>query len=162
MRIGELAREASVGVETVRFYERKGFIDQPLKPADGGFRSYTKDDVERIRFVRQAQTLGFSLKEIQELLSLGADPDGDCAAVREQAEKKREDVDAKMAQLMNIRASLDQLIEACPGKGATEFCTILGAFSTGEPQAQIVKPSPDKPAPNETTRRCCDDKETQS
>ena len=161
MRIGELARAASVGVETVRFYERKGFIKQPLKPADGGFRSYTEDDVERIRFVRQAQTLGFSLKEIKELLSLGADPDGDCAAVREQAEKKRDDVDAKMAQLMNIRASLDRLIDACPGKGATEFCTILSAFSTGEPSAQIAKPPP-KTSPKQTTRRCCDDKETQS
>ena len=141
MRIGELAKAANVGVETVRFYERKGFIEQPPKPEFGGFRSYRREDVRRIQFIRRAQTLGFSLKEIEELLALSTDPSGDCSIVREQAERKRDDVDTKIAQLENIRASLDQLISACPGKGATTQCTILDAFSSDEMPSMAEEPS---------------------
>ncbi len=132
MRIGEVATAAGVGVETIRFYERKGLIKQPPKPANGGFRSYPKDTVARIRFVRKAQQLGFSLKEIEELLSLVSNPSSDCATVREQATRKRQDVDAKIAQLLSIRASLDQLIQSCPGKGALTQCSILDAFGAEE------------------------------
>ena len=67
MRIGKVAEKAGVGVETIRFYERKGLIEQPRKPVDGGYRSYSPETVIRVRFVREAQCLGFSLKEIEEL-----------------------------------------------------------------------------------------------
>jgi MerR family transcriptional regulator, copper efflux regulator len=88
MTISKAARAAGVGVETVRFYERRRLIARPAKPPDGGFRRYPPETIERIRFVRQAQGLGFSLREIGELLSLRADPSTDCGQVRERAVAK--------------------------------------------------------------------------
>ena len=99
MRIGEAANAANVGVETIRFYERKGLINQPLRPVDGGFRTYPRDTVSRIRFIREAQELGFSLYEIEELLSLKSDPGSDCGSVRDRALKKRREVDASRSAI---------------------------------------------------------------
>jgi DNA-binding transcriptional MerR regulator len=82
MTISRAAEQAGVGVETIRFYERRGLIRQPARPKTGGYRFYDDGVVERIRFIRQAQELGFSLREIAELLSLRADPGADCTAVR--------------------------------------------------------------------------------
>lgn len=126
--IGRVARAAGVGVETVRFYERRGLLRRPPRPA-GGFREYDPGTVERIRFIRRAQQLGFSLREIAELLSLRTDPAADCADVRARARRKREDVDRRIADLLAIRVALDELIAACPGGGGLRHCTILGALS---------------------------------
>ena len=134
MTIGRAAREAGVGVETIRFYERKGLIAQPLKPLDSGFRVYPMETIQRVRFIRQAQEIGFSLREIEELLSLRADPSADCSEVRERAAAKLEEVDQKMAQLGRIRSALDELIAACPGRGALRRCSIMESLvaATGE------------------------------
>ncbi len=134
LTIGRAAKNAGVGVETIRFYERKGLIEQPLKPRHGGYRSYPIETVRRIRFVRQAQEIGFSLREIEELLSLRADPSADCSEVRERAAAKLEEVDQKMAQLGRIRSALDELIAACPGRGALRKCSIMESLvaATGE------------------------------
>ena len=129
MTIGKAAQNAGVGVETIRFYERKGLIEQPPKPRSSGFRSYPRETVERIRFIRQAQELGFSLREVNELLSLRADPSADCTDVREQARGKLEEVNQKIAQLQKIAAALGDLIAACPGKGALRVCSILTTLS---------------------------------
>ena len=83
MTISKAARAAGVGVETIRFYERKGLINQPLKPVDAGFRVYAEETVQRVRFIRQAQQIGFTLREIDELLALRADPSTDSSDVRE-------------------------------------------------------------------------------
>ncbi len=131
MTIGKLARAAAVGVETVRFYERRGLIQQPPKPNGSGIRIYREETVHRIRFIRQAQEIGFSLREIDQLLSLRADPSADCAEVRERATTKLEEVDRKMAQLERIRAALEELIAACPGRGALRACTIMEALGDG-------------------------------
>jgi len=128
LTIGKVARKAGVGVETVRFYERKGLIKKPRRPSNGGFRSYPADAVERIRFIRQAQEIGFSLREIEELLSLQADPATDCADVQKRAQIKREEVKGKIAQLRKIQKALYTLIAACPGKGPTRSCSILEAL----------------------------------
>src|SRR3546814_14617409 len=93
--IGRAAKAANISVETIRFYERRGLIAQPRKPAGGGAREYDEDAVARIRFVRQAQDIGFSLREIGELLSLRADPGADCAAVRARPRERRDEVQAK-------------------------------------------------------------------
>ncbi len=114
MRIGTAAKTAGVSVETVRFYERQGLIGQPSRPIDGGYRSYPSATVGRIRFIRQAQDLGFALKEIDELLSLKADPSTDCADVRARASAKLEDVKVKIARLVAIQSALQDLIGACP------------------------------------------------
>lgn len=139
MTISRAAERAGVGVETVRFYERRGLIEQPPRPRDGGYRSYDDGTVERVRFIRQAQELGFSLREIAELLSLRADPAADCGDVRTQAVTKREEVDRKIAQLRQIRAALDELIATCPGGGALRACTIIDALDC---QAAMKRPRP--------------------
>lgn len=88
LTISQAARAAGVGVETLRFYERRNLILRPSKLPDGGFRRYPPETIERVRFIRQAQGLGFSLREIEELLSLRADPASDCGQVRERAVAK--------------------------------------------------------------------------
>jgi len=140
MRIGELAKGADVGVETIRFYERKGLIRQPLRPANGSFRTYPSETIDRVRFIREAQELGFSLSEVEELLSLKADPKSDCSSVRERARKKRDEVDAKIKRLNALQRTLTVLIDACPGKGATTYCSILDALEKGDTSKQTTKP----------------------
>ncbi len=140
MRIGELAKYANVGVETIRFYERKGLISQPLRPASGGFRTYPAETIDRVRFIREAQELGFSLGEVQELLSLKADPKADCSSVRERANKKREQVDTKIKRLKALQRTLTALIDACPGKGATTDCSILDSLGMGATSKHFTKP----------------------
>ena len=142
MKIGSLARRAGVGVETIRFYERKRLIEQPPKPNEGGFRVYPNEAVQRIRFIRQAQGLGFSLKEIDELLSLRADPGADCADVQEQAVAKLGEVDFKIARLQEIRGALGALIEACPRRGPLGACSIMEALAgreDGEKPSRTIK-----------------------
>lgn len=140
MTISRAAEEAGVGVETIRFYERRGLIKQPARPRSGGYRFYDDEVVERIRFIRQAQELGFSLREITELLSLRADPGADCGDVRKQATAKREEVGHKIAQLRKIRSGLDELIASCPGGGALRACTIIDAL-TGHRSTQASRPA---------------------
>ena len=132
MTIGKAARKAGVGIETIRFYERRGLIAQPPKPRDAGFRVYPEETMQRIRFIRQAQELGFSLREIDELLSLRADPSTDARDVRERATAKLEEVNRKFGQLEQIRTALEALIAACPGTGALRTCSIMEALTDAE------------------------------
>lgn len=128
LTISKAAEKAGVGVETIRFYERRGLIEQPRKPASTGYRVYSAETVLRVRFIRRAQEIGFSLREIEELLSLRADPSADCADVRAAATAKVEEVDRKIEDLKQIRAALHTVIDACPGRGALGACTILDAL----------------------------------
>lgn len=132
MTIGKAARKAGVGIETIRFYERRGLIAQPPKPRDAGFRVYPEETMQRIRFIRQAQELGFSLREIDELLSLRADPSTDARDVRERATAKLEEVNRKFGQLEQIRTALEALIAACPGTGALRTCSIMEVLTDAE------------------------------
>jgi MerR family mercuric resistance operon transcriptional regulator len=131
LTIGKAAESAGVRIATIRFYERRGLIAQPPKP-QSGYRIYPPETVARIRFIRQAQDIGFSLAETAELLSLQARPDSDCADIRERAQAKRAEVERKIDQLVRVRAALDDLIAACPGNGALRACSILSALSEGE------------------------------
>ena len=140
--ISRAAKAANVNVETIRFYERRGLIDQPARPANGGAREYDDDTVARIRFVRQAQEIGFSLREIAELLSLRADPAADCADVRARAIEKREEVLGKLDRLSRIRDALDVLIARCPGDGDMRACTIMEAMEGDGGDAGSPPPSP--------------------
>lgn len=142
MTISRAADEAGVGVETIRFYERKGLIEQPLRPS-GGYREYDRETVERIRFIQQAQELGFTLREIGELLALRTDRKADCADVRNQAIATRDEVECKIARLEEIRAALDAVIATCPGGGSLNFCTILEALSDHRAKAAVTTESPD-------------------
>lgn len=132
MRIGLIAEQAGVNIETIRFYERKGLVAQPSRPVGGGFRRYPSETVTRVRFIRQAQRLGFSLKEIHELLRLQAAPCTDCADVRARAAVKLGEVNQKLLELSAIQRALETLIEHCPGTGVTKHCSILTALSDTE------------------------------
>jgi len=128
MRIGEAAKAAGVGVETIRYYERRRIIRQPPKPKTGhGFRQYPQRTVEQIRFIREAQRLGFFLREIQDLMSL-QDHGGDCGAVRRHANDKLAEVNQKIERLIEIRTTLEDLIRRCPGRGGVSRCSILRAM----------------------------------
>ena len=122
--IGQLAAETGVGVETIRFYERKGLIAQPRRPASG-YRKYDDQIAERIRFIQQAQELGFTLGEINQLLSLRVDPRTSCADVRAKAEAKIGDIDGKLATLRRMRTALVEITRTCSGAGPTSDCPIL-------------------------------------
>jgi MerR family copper efflux transcriptional regulator len=125
--IGQLARAAGVGVETVRFYERKGLLDAPARK-ESGYRQYDGDAVERLKFIRRAQQVGFALKEIQELLALRDDPDARRADVRDRAGRKIADIDAKVRDLLAMRASLASLVASCEGDGPAADCPIITAL----------------------------------
>ena len=124
---GETADRAGVNVQTVRYYERRGLIPEPPRTS-GGFRQYRPDHVARIRFIKRAQELGFTLKEAGELLDLRATPDADRADVRAVAQEKRDEVRQKIDDLQRMQATLDDLIDACDGHGTTDDCPILHAL----------------------------------
>ena len=108
MTIGEVAKAAGVGVETVRFYERKLLIPQPRRPASGR-RQYDEEIARRIRFIRRAQDLGFSLTEVKQLLNLRLDPRRSCSEVKAEAESKIAAIDERIASLRRMRKSLFSL-----------------------------------------------------
>ena len=134
LSIGQLANAAGVGVETVRFYERQGLLPEPPRRRSG-YREYPRDAVKRVRFIRRAKSLGFTLREIAELLALRVDPDKTCADVRALARHKIADVDDKMRELERIRAALARHSRQCRGKGPTSECPILDALEADEDEA---------------------------
>ena len=119
MTIGQLAARTGVGVETVRFYERRGLLPRPPRP-DSGFRQYTPDAMSRITFIRRAKQLGFSLREIKELLSLRTQAGANCGSVKRCAEAKAAEIDAKIADLRRMRKTLTELAGACERLAAEE------------------------------------------
>jgi MerR family transcriptional regulator, mercuric resistance operon regulatory protein len=123
LTIGEFAAAGGVGVETVRFYQRRGLLRTPGH--GGGIRHYGREDVRRLRFIRQAQTAGFTLEEIRELLELDAGEDRSRA--RELAKARIEALDAKIADLQRARDALRRLASEC-GEGSTGPCPILASF----------------------------------
>jgi DNA-binding transcriptional MerR regulator len=148
--IGKAAREAGVNIETIRFYERRGLIERP--PRGNGYRIYSPEEIARIRFIKQAQHIGFSLSEIGDLLALRADPAADCSKVRLQAVAKLDEVHRKIEQLQNVGAALETLIAACPGRGALHACSILDALTL-----RSAKPAPVQNAPRSRKHPAKDD-----
>ncbi|TDI90060.1 MAG: MerR family transcriptional regulator [Gammaproteobacteria bacterium] len=138
VRISETAQAAGVGVETVRFYERRGLIEQPAKPTFGGHRRYPNETVERIRFIRRSQGIGFSLREIGELLSLRVDPEADCSVALGHTQDKLAEVDRKIASLQAIKAALEVLVQNCPGRGAISKCSIIDALATADESVELA------------------------
>jgi MerR family mercuric resistance operon transcriptional regulator len=131
MTIAGLAREGGVGVETVRYYQRRGLLDEPDRPSGsgtgGGIRRYGADDVRRLRFIRSAQAAGFTLEQIGELLAL--DATNDRARARQLAIDQVAALDAKIEDLERVRASLHRLAAEC-GSGSAGPCPILTAFDS--------------------------------
>jgi MerR family mercuric resistance operon transcriptional regulator len=123
MTIAKLARAGGVGVETVRFYQRRGLLDQPTR--DSGVRRYGSDDLRRLRFIRQAQTAGFTLEQIKELLDLDATQDRGRAHALARAQILA--LDERIRELKRARDALKDLAEEC-GSGRAGPCPILAAF----------------------------------
>ncbi len=127
LTIGKLAKKANVNIETVRYYERRGLILEPPR-RDSGYREYPLEAVARIQFIKRAQELGFSLKEISELLFLRVDPNTSCGDVKKRAEDKIIDIEEKIRTLQRMRDALNKLAMSCKGSGPTSECPILEAF----------------------------------
>ena len=128
--IGKVAKAADVGVETIRFYEKKGLIVQPQ--ATGTYREYPTSVVTRIRFIKRAKELGFKLSEIRDLLELADQPDEDRAAVKQIAEAKVESIRTRIAELRKAEEILAELVDQCSGEGTVRDCPIIGAFGDNE------------------------------
>ncbi len=124
LTIGKVAQRAGVGVETVRFYEREGLIKEPRRKASG-YRQYEEDVIDRLVFIRRAKELGFTLKEIRELLFLRATRGAKCADVRERAETKIQDIEDRIRALRRMKRALAKLVSECSGDGAITECPIL-------------------------------------
>lgn len=127
LSIGEIAQRTGIAVDTIRYYEREGLLVAPPR-AQSGYRQYTPDAIARLRFIRHAKTLGFSLREIRDLLSLRIAPGTNCAEVQRQAQGKIADVERRIADLEEIKRALSVLCAACADKDATGACPILDAL----------------------------------
>ena len=126
---GETAKNVGVHIETLRYYERRGLIPKPSRSASN-YRLYSPDTVRRVRFVKHAQELGFSLKEIKDLLSLRATTGAKCADVRKRAEAKIHDIEEKVRSLRAMRKALSKLVAECSGDGPIRKCPILDALDS--------------------------------
>jgi MerR family transcriptional regulator, copper efflux regulator len=125
--IGQLARETGINLETVRYYERQGLLPKPPR-SPAGYRLFPADAAQRLRFIRRAQELGFSLKEIRELLALRVSARTSSAEIRKRAEAEITDIEAKINSLESMRKSLRKLTSSCAGCGPISECPILGSL----------------------------------
>lgn len=123
LTIGKLAKQAGVGIDTVRFYERAGLLPRAQRTASG-YRLYAEQDASRLRFIRRAKALGFSLDEIAELLQLSTGKGGR-ASVRKLAQHRLGDLDRKLQEMTAMRDALSQLVRRCSGDGPVTGCPII-------------------------------------
>jgi MerR family copper efflux transcriptional regulator len=124
LSIGELARQANVNIETIRYYERRGLISEPPRNKSG-HRQYSREAVRRTDFIKRCQSLGFSLKEIEEILELRITSESTCADMKSRVTEKLNDVARKIDQLALIHDALSRLQKKCSGKGPIGNCPIL-------------------------------------
>ena len=147
LKVGDIAREAEVNIQTVRYYERRGLV-LPHGRSSGGYRLYTRQAVRVVRFIKRAQALGFSLDEVAELLELRRDARGAVRNVRALASGKIADIDARLQGLMSMRHTLSRLVAdcQCDAQASPEDCVILNALddapaistTVGRPVAQFT------------------------
>ena len=126
---GKLAKAADVNVETLRYYEKRGLLPEPPRK-ESGYRVYPESAVERLKFIKGAQVLGFTLEEIQELLDMRLDTKANRADVRQSATKKIDDIQEKIEALEQMKQALEHLVHQCHGDGSTAECPILEAIPT--------------------------------
>jgi len=130
--IGEVARRARVGIDTVRYYERNHLLPEAARRLSG-YREYHLDDVHRLRFIRRAKELGFTLAEIRGLLTLSSDRERGVRGVKARAEARVAEIERRIRELQQVRRGLKRLIDACPGYGALEGCPILNTLGKENP-----------------------------
>jgi Hg(II)-responsive transcriptional regulator len=127
MRIGEVAAQAAVTIQTLRYYERRGLLRAPSRQTSG-YRRYEDDVVQRVRFIRRAQDLGFTLEEISDLLGLWTDSAQSCTAVERRASATLERIDDKLRDLGRMRGALAQYVTACRDRRSFDECPLLIAL----------------------------------
>jgi MerR family mercuric resistance operon transcriptional regulator len=130
MKIGEVARRTGLTVEAIRFYERQGLIEEPPR-SRSRYRDYPEEVVSRLDFIQRSKELGFSLREVGELLALRDRPDARSSDVKERAGAKVREIERKIRALRGMKTSLSRLARACDGEGPTRACAILTAIETG-------------------------------
>jgi MerR family mercuric resistance operon transcriptional regulator len=131
LRTGQVAKQTGVNVETLRYYERQGLIDTPPRTASG-YRDYPAETVSRIRFIRRAKALGFTLQEIGDLLSLRVSPTASSAEIKTRAEAKITDIEDKIRTLTRMKETLTSITTACDGCAPLSACPILDALEAHE------------------------------
>ncbi|MBI5608304.1 MAG: MerR family DNA-binding protein [Deltaproteobacteria bacterium] len=141
LTIGQVAKQAGVGVETVRFYERNGLVPPPPRRASG-YRCYPPDTVQRIRFILHAKALGFTLREIGDMLKLRVTRGTACADLREAALSKAHDIDRRIQALQRMRATLMELAAACAANLPTSDCPILTALDRDNDSSKALPGPP--------------------
>jgi len=124
LRIGELAKRSGLGIETIRFYERKGLLDEPER-RPSGYRQYDESVVARLQFIRRTKSLGFTLGEIEELLGLWFNPNTGCHHVRKKAAQKIGEIEERIRSLSGMKRSLKKLLTKCEQRGTLEDCPLL-------------------------------------
>ena len=129
LTIGEVAKQAHVRIETLRYYERTGLVARPPR-SESNYRLYPQESVRRVQFIKRAQELGFSLKEIMELLALRATPEIPCADIRMRALDKITAIEEKIEALNAMKHALVKLIDECSGQGEITDCSILASLDT--------------------------------
>ena len=128
LTVGKLAKARGIGVETVRYYEKRGLLPEPER-LPSNYRVYSKDTINRVRFIKRAQELGFTLEEISELLALSEDEGADCGDICDKAEEKVKDIELRIKDLMAMKQAIRELRTYCPGKGKPlSECSILKHF----------------------------------
>lgn len=131
MRIGEVAAQAHVSIQALRYYERRGLLPTPSRQTSG-YRRYDSDALQRVRFIRRAQDLGFTLNEIGDLLSLWADSAKSCGAVEKRATITLDRIDEKIGDLKRMRTALAHYVTACRDRHSLEGCPLLAALGEDE------------------------------
>ena len=124
MTMGALAKQAGVKIDTIRYYERRGLLPKPPR-TNSGYRTFTPASVDRLRFIKQAQALGFTLREVNELLALRLTPGMTCADVRKRAEAKMAEIEQKIKSLYVMKRALRQLVSTCAADGPASECSFL-------------------------------------
>ena len=153
--IGRLAREAGLAAETLRYYERIGLI-QPVQRTQSNYRLYDSHAESRLRFIRRAQNLGFSLTEVKELLDISSSTENDMGDVKALTEQKIAEIDFKIADLQRMRSALAIQAERCPGHGSVDNCPILASLAEAEGDMAVRRRwdvSRDQPTPRSVAQR---------
>lgn len=133
MTVGQIAAAAEVSAQTVRYYERRGLLPMPPRSASG-YREYEQGHLRRLRFIRRAQMLGFSLDEIQELLKLRVRNASTCASVERRTRDKITVVDGKLTELQRLRDTLEGLAQSCRVRRPTSECPVLESLDDAPPE----------------------------
>ena len=129
LTIGRLAKKVGIGIETVRFYERQGLIEPPTR-TDSNYRIYPEEEVARLRFIKRAKNLGFTLNEIKELMFLRHDPHATKADIKNRTLAKIANIKEKISDLTRIKRALEHLASSCDGHGPLDECPILEALDS--------------------------------